>query len=180
MANYRGVTRANLRAALAQPETGFNAVLASVADSYGATAHLFVLDLSEDSDNVIESYVSGDDIELTQAMTFPCCAIYTSSAKNDPRLEKTRSFCGYVTAHIDLYLEYRYRKDETSGMEIKKTENVADAVEDAITSALTSFTGWSPGVSYSGDFSCEREPLLPLSDGWQQRIAVMVLLEVHV
>ena len=134
-----------------------------MATTYGILA--FQIDWTADSRNFAQCFVEPDHIEDSQLLDFPGVTIYTTEAE-DTGEPRGLPFFGNVILAIDFYVRLR------EGAE-KNTEDLIDAVEDAVLSVLNDPNViWPPGVLFSRITKAARMPIQPLSDGFQQLIRI--------
>lgn len=173
MPNYRKAVRDQIKAALMHATTGVNAQMAAVWSTYGG--ELVTVDFAPESYSFVQMYLS--EIDIAESQVVPedrNCALvlYTSSAIN-LNLAKSHSFAGQVTANIDCYVRYG------EGIKDDNTESTCDAAEDAIVRALNAYT-FSGGVTWNRQYTCDRQPMQPLANGWQQCIPISCVFDVYV
>ena len=148
---------------LADPGTGFNPKFYALADIYGVAA--FEIDFSPDSRNFAQCFVDPDNVEKSQLLDFPGVTVYTTEAEDigEPR---GLAFFGNVILAVDFYVRLR------EGAE-RNTEDLMDAVEDAVLSALNDPSNdWPPGVLFSRITKVDRQSVQPLADGFHQLIRI--------
>jgi|SRR6185369_741748 len=172
MVSTRKAVRDAIIAILAAPLTGFNAGLAAVASSYGVTP--FTIDWSAGSKQLFQGYLLPDQIELSQVIVYPACVAYTTFTQNQ-NLEKFRRFSGIVTLNLDFYVDFR------TGIEVDQTDDLPDAIEDAITGIINQpLLNLPSNIAWNGGIECAREPVRLLQDGWFQRCPHQLIFEVDV
>jgi Tfp pilus assembly major pilin PilA len=175
----RMMARRGVLAALSDPTGGINEIYGVLAAENGLDQAV-KFDFEPGSENVVCTFVSSaNDVDISQVAEYPALSIYTSDAKN-ANIEKSRSFSGLVTVHVDGWIRHQARRGSADGMPFDDTETVADVLEAAISKCITDFVGWESGVVYNNEFQFTREPVLLIGDGWQQRIAGEFYIEVHV
>ena len=178
MANFRRAARRAIYDRLADPSTGFNARLAAVAGDY-AIENVPVIEFQEGSGTVFEGFLVPSDAtsisEIAQRFGGERLALvlYTSQAV-DQRETKMAKFSGPVLVNMDFYWM------ALNGAELGQTENVADALEDAVFECLR-----APAVSWPdriglGAMECTRDPVSLEGDGYIQRIPMVAELSVTV
>jgi hypothetical protein len=188
MPSTRQLARAKLVSILADPAVGFNVHLAAVAAQYGIAP--FEIDWAPGSPNFFQGFVAPGqigDADLIPAGDGVCVALYTSVSQtnsNDER-QKPSIFSGKILLHADFYMLRKTLRLLRQGANLPSDsggdlEEFVDAIEDAfLTTVMARAVDWSP-VSFNGDFSCAREPLVFNGDGWQQRLPFNLLCEVNV
>ncbi len=173
---HRKRVRDALRFLLSAEATGFNSMLATVAPVYGVAP--FEIDFgSVPSASFFQGFLSLESQSLSMLKPHPVAlALYTSDATNDQRIMRSAEprFLGRVVAHLDFYHHV------IDGEETYDTESVADAIEDAVLNVITPGSVEQYGIIYDGGVSCVREAFQQLGDGYQQRIPITFLFEVHV
>lgn len=174
MADFRKRTRTAVYDALVSPTFGLNAKLAAAAPGYGVTAPTF--DLAAGSSQFLQGFLLPEALDLSPLIVFPALVLYTSSARTESGREKFRKWTGDVQVESHFYLEQR------AGREKDNTEVLGDLLEDAFVEVLNAarsiFEG--AGVTWGGDYSCDRDPVVQLENGWAQRIPISTLFEVTV
>lgn len=171
-----------MRTALADPTNGFNVKLAAIAASYGIAA--FSIDWSATgSDSFLQSYVAGADRDLSR-LSGISVALYTSASQQAPNPQRGKgyTFDGTVIAHLDFFVQFNDGVEPTED----QTENIADAIEDAILQVLCAPNSalmrayFSGPVHYTGGFSCARGPIAQTEDGFEQLLPFTFQYEVTV
>lgn len=182
MANYKKQCRDALVASLADGTSGFNAVLAGIAPSYGINA--FTLQFSLPSPNVVFGYLDDEEVQVSQIFEFPGAIIYSTESVNERSLKPAR-FSGFVNQYIVFYL--RYRKFDDEDLMVNQPdfdgdfEKFPDAVEDAINSALESGRSIMAGYRVNMEnYRADRGPIQSLGDGHVQVLTFTLGMVVHV
>lgn len=115
--------RAAAKAYLADPTSGFNATLASIAATHGVTA--FTIDWSATSKQFWEAYLTPDDVDESAASKYPMAFLHGVASDNSHD-SLPRTFSGSV----DLALAFWFTDRATSAP--RTLEPLCDAVEDAV------------------------------------------------
>jgi len=169
---YRKAVRDAIASVMANPLTGFNFRLNAIAADYGVTP--FEIEWGGSADNFAMAYIDPQDIETCSLLNFPAACLYTSDAE-DTGLPRAVAFSGGLIACLDFW----QRKRE--GAEGFDTESMTDAIEDAAMSAINAAT-WpidqNVSVIFSRRTSIQRDHLVPLADGFGQRIHIRMQFEV--
>lgn len=151
-------------AAVALLAASFNTKLQALAIDYGIVP--FEIDwTSDDSRSFAQCFIEPDQVEASQILDFPGVTIYTTEAE-DTGEPRGVPFYGAVILAIDFYVRLRL------GVE-RNTEDLMDAVEDAVMSILNDpAVTWPPGVLFGRKTKAARNSVQPLSDGFQQLIRI--------
>lgn len=164
---------------LADATTGFNARLAAIAASYGITA--FAVDWDLNSTSFIQSFVDPSAVDVAPLIPADVAALLYTSLSSESHEQEGRTkfarYSGQIILHLDFYLRF------DDGMEPleRNTEDIADAIEDAVIQVLRrTDADWPAGVVFNGDVASPRESIVHLADGYGQRIPFTFLFEVHV
>lgn len=171
MPQTRKKVRDAATAILGNDFTGFNARLESLIAEYNLPKD-FRVDWDNNSVTFFQGYIDASQADGSQIASWPAVFVYTSNLVNENR-QKPRTFSGTITLHIDVWLRFR------DGVEQDDIESVCDAVEDAAISALyDDAAGWPPSVTPAAEYSVSKEPAQLMGDGWQQRIPIVIPVEV--
>jgi hypothetical protein len=173
---YRKTIRDAIVAVLSDAATGFNARLNASAAAYGIVP--FTIDFTGAEQNFALCRIDPQNIELCELLNFPAACLYTEEAA-DTGLPRGIAFSGEVIACLDFYLRQR------TGAEAFDSESMLDAIEDAAMSAINDpAVRWPISSAISAIFarknSAGRDHLVPLGDGFGQRIGMRILFEVKV
>jgi hypothetical protein len=172
---YRKTVRDAIRAAMAHASTGFNVRLNALATAYGITP--FTIDwTSAESRTFAQSLIDPQNIEICQLLDFPAACLYTEQA-NDTGFPRGVKFSGSMVASLDFWQRQR------DGIESLDTESMSDAIEDAAMSVLNDPTvPWpinsSISVIFARQCAIQRDHLVPLADGFGQRVSIKIPFEV--
>lgn len=184
-ANYRQLVRSTLVGVLS---ASFNSTLSALAVSSIYQIPPFVIDFDYGSKNFVQGFIDPLSFEYSvAAIEPPGLVVYTSEAVDEHRM-KNAKFSGGVLGHMDFYLQYRSLLDfQTTGNDITELEaqyapdTMADCVEDAALSVLTSSAGtFAAANCMLVNYRADRDPIVPLGDGLMQRVALTLGFTVHV
>jgi hypothetical protein len=159
-----------IRERLADAESGFNAVLASLAPDYGVIA--FDIDWTADSRNFFQGALHPDQLEQSSPSRYPLAVLYTMASQNR-NLRKFAVFSGTINACLDVHLSWR------GGNAQKDFESLADAVEETVYRVFNS-PDWAPSYNaaiYNGDLTVQRRPLEMAGQHWRQTLSFRLTFE---
>lgn len=177
----RQLVRETVKAILADPTIGFNAQHAAIAAEENIDR--FEIDFAANSKSFLESAIEAEDDAFEFSSLFPApiaMTLYTVGAI-DAKIQGPSRFSGPVEVRIDLYFQPRDRN--RPGIDAKEsggTEPLLDTAEEAILLSLHSALEQWGNVVYNQDFKSDRGNLRPVGDGWQQRLSISLVCEVHV
>lgn len=156
---------------LADPATGFNANLESVASDYGIAP--FVIDWSDKSKQFFQGFLAPDDLDETTASKYPMVMLFAINSANQ-NFQKFALFSGVVVIGLDFHLSWR-------ATNAKNFEDLSDAVEDAAYATLngTDFQAWgAPTVAFNGEVQMQKRPLEMAGEHWRQTISFRLTFQV--
>lgn len=150
----------------------FNTVMEATATVYGVDP--VVIDFTPGSPTFAVSHIDPSNVEKCQFLQYPAACLYTSDVV-DMGSPKQWEFSGKVMAHIDFYVRDR------EGVEGSNTEDLFDAIEDAVLQVLNSpANAWPAGVVFARNTQASRQTLIPLADGYATQIPIGSLFEVFI
>lgn len=158
-----------VRSVLSDATNGFNANLAAIAATYGVTA--FTVNWTATSLNFFQSNIDPNSLDEANVVEHqPTVLLYTVAGSSLTRT-KPAQFSGDVTVNVDFWIGY------SKGSLPHDTESMADAIEDAIVTALQHpSAAWPEVVCQTGNFRADRAPVFMAGEHWRQLIRVPVIL----
>ena len=166
------LVRDAIRERLADPTEGFTATHTLIAADYGVPA--LSVDFSGQSRQFFEGAVDIDDIMGSSPAKRPVLVLFTQSSINTVT-QVGPLFSGQVTAVLQVHL------DQRSGNAVRDYESPADAVEETLY-RLFLVRDWSkpPEVTFGGDMSIQRGPVIPADTNWRQTITARLTFGAHI
>lgn len=154
-------------AILADPSTGLNATLASLASGYGlATVPTF--DFSAGSRQLYDDYLDVDTLERYGEYVFPLVAAYATSAQNQ-NLTKFCRFDGPIQFNLDFHLAFYGQIPPPDARPL------TNALEEALVLVLNT-ANWSPLI-YNAEISFARSPLTVDEEKWRRTLRAQLTIE---
>lgn len=181
MKAYRKRVRDAVRRIIADGVTGFNPRMEELAREYGVEP--FVVDFSPNSTSFVQSAIGVDSDNFAYSQMFPKpigMCLYTVGAVNT-KDQNSGFFSGQVECRLDVYLQFS--NDLRRGfdtIENGNTEDILDAIEEAVLLSLHDDAADWQDVTYNFDVTTARGSLKTTGDGWQQRISIVLFCGVHV
>ena len=161
-----------VRARLMDAQSGFNAAMAAVATGYGIAP--IALDFSAAGKRFFEGFVHPDQVENSTSARYPLAMLYGTIAQNR-NLTKHAAFSGQVQIVFQVWLSWR------KGNAVANTEDLADAVEDALARVFQDHTwaaAYTEPLVYNGDLTVARAQLEQSGEHWRQGITARLTFEV--
>jgi len=160
-----------IRERLADPAEGFAAVHAALAGDYGVAP--ITIDFGPASRQFYEGAIDIDDVLGSAAARRPVMVLYTQSSANTVA-QVGPLFSGQVVAIIAMHLQQR------GGNAVRNYEAAADAVEETLYRLFLS-RQWTrdPALTFGGDMSVARGPVIPADSDWRQTITARLVFGVH-
>jgi hypothetical protein len=157
---------------LADETVGFNATLATIAQSYNVKP--FSLDFTGNSRNFFQGYYTAKDlVESTNLKKGPFACLYTIKSQNTND-QKFVTFSGSVLVGIDTYITF------PQSAALSNTDDLTDAVEATYYTMFNSAANYSfyGDVQYNGDLLATRGPVAMGLPNWVQLMQCRVSFDL--
>ena len=155
---------------LADPSSGFNAVMGSLCDTYNIEP--FTIDFGPASRNFFQGWYGPTVLDETSNVKYPVMCLYTVKSQNTNQ-EKFRLFSGSVMMGLDVYLTFRKSSAP------QDTETLGDAVESTMYTVFDGDTAYGD-VLYNGDLLIQKGPLQLGASNWIQLVSSKLTFDLNI
>lgn len=165
------------RLLLADPTIGINPKIATLAATYGVPT--FSFDFTSTSVNVVQGFVSADDVEQTSEYIAPylilralSSADYTGTAR-----VKSQIFSGEIVMQFEYILEFATTNVQPD------TESLGDLIEDVMYQTFQSIPGQSflngYSVLFPGAMTLQRQQVIQAGENWRQSLIFTAVFNLN-
>jgi hypothetical protein len=172
------IARRAVRDRLADPATGWNAIIGPIAEDYGAPP--IPLNFHGQSRNVENALRSPEEFDLSRMNGRLRLSIGAQESVEAAGGRTMAMFSGLTT--VVLQFVYQERVSTASpdyDALVERSEYVADAVEDCCLRVLNDTSVIYPAMTPARAFQCVRGIAQPLEDGIQKGILVQLQFQVE-
>ena len=172
------IARRAVRDRLANPATGWNAIIGPIAEEYGAPP--IPLNFHGQSRNVENALRNPDDFDMSRMNGRLMLSIGVQESVEASDGRTMAMFSGITTVVLQfLYIERVNLNDPEYDAFIERSEYIADAIEDCCLQILNDPSVMYPGMTPARAFQCVRGATQPLRDGIQKPILVQLQFQVE-
>lgn len=155
----------------------FNAALATAVTDYSGMITAFTIDFtSPNSPSFFTGRLGIDDIVGSTPRKHNLLTLFGIKSINK-NLEKPRTFSGYVTSGIDVWISY------LKGAATQDFEAMPEALENTFYSIFNNranATYWGPNVAFNGDIQVQCSEVIKDDLNWRRLITVTLTHEVSI
>ena len=165
------LARDAVRERLADTLAGWNVTHAALAADYGVAA--IAVDFGATSKQFFEGAVDVDDVLGSTASKRPVFVLFTAGSVNTVAITGPL-FSGQAQVILQIHIEQR------SGNAVRDYESQADAIEETLYTLFLA-RDWAHGaaLSFGGEMSIQRGPVVPADANWRQAITARFTFGVH-
>lgn len=169
------ICRRAVRDRLADPVTGWNALIRAIAEEHGAPSTL-ALDFGA-TGNVESALRNPDDVDTHPTPSNLILSIGVQRIEEQSK-QSFVTFSGIVEVVLQFLYRYEAGEDYQFDALVESTEFAADAIEECALRVLNSPGLFYPNITPRRTFTCERGPVEPLQTGIRKPLLIQLQFEV--